>query len=256
MEDVAKSYLATCFFGPTEENMGEFINGLQHAINHVPPYGIFAGDNLFTINRNLGFLYDAPFMAAFEKNILSDGSPDALVESSTIWRAHVLAWAAHSCLKLEGDFVECACYRGTSANILCDYLDFNNTGKHYYLYDLFEHKDTTNYMPSHGAGLYLWVKQRFSGYPTVHVTQGSVPEVLHEVSPEKIAFMHLDINNASAEIGALELLFDRIVPGGMIVLDDYGWLGFHEQKQAEDVFFAERGYRVLELPTGQGLLVK
>jgi hypothetical protein len=28
------------------------------------------------------------------------------------------------------------------------------------------------------------------------------------------------------------------------------------QKQLEDAFFAERGHAVLELPTGQGLVVK
>ena len=42
----------------------------------------------------------------------------------------------------------------------------------------------------------------------------------------------------------------------MIVLDDYGWSLYRAQKQAEDAFFAERGYLVLELPTGQGLVVK
>ncbi len=75
-------------------------------------------------------------------------------------------------------------------------------------------------------------------------------------SPQKIAFMHLDINSAPAEIAALELLFDRIVPGGIIVLDDYGWLAYRAQQQAELNFFAARGIKVLELPTGQGLVVK
>ena len=60
----------------------------------------------------------------------------------------------------------------------------------------------------------------------------------------------------SAEIGALELLFDRLVPGAVVVLDDYGWIAYREQKAAEDPFFLARGYRVMELPTGQGLLIK
>jgi len=68
--------------------------------------------------------------------------------------------------------------------------------------------------------------------------------------------MHLDLNNADAEIGALKLLFERMVPGAVLVLDDYGWLAYRAQKLAEDPWFAQRGYRVLELPTGQGLLIK
>lgn len=47
-----------------------------------------------------------------------------------------------------------------------------------------------------------------------------------------------------------------MTPGGTIVLDDYGWLGYGDQKTVEDEFFAARGYQVLELPTGQGLLIK
>lgn len=51
------------------------------------------------------------------------------------------------------------------------------------------------------------------------------------------------------------LLFDRVAPGAVIVFDDYGWLGCRPQRLAEDAWLAKRGYRVLELPTGQGLVV-
>jgi hypothetical protein len=47
-----------------------------------------------------------------------------------------------------------------------------------------------------------------------------------------------------------------MVPGAVLILDDYGWLGYRAQKLAEDPWFEKRGYRVLELPTGQGLLIK
>lgn len=111
-------------------------------------------------------------------------------------------------------------------------------------------------MPEHGSDLYASVKKRFSDFPNVTVTQGRVPDTLAKVAPEKIAFMHLDINNAEAEVGVLNALFDRMVPGAMIVLDDYGWLYYRDQKLAHDAWFEKRGYEVLELPTGQGLLIK
>jgi hypothetical protein len=40
-----------------------------------------------------------------------------------------------------------------------------------------------------------------------------------------------------------------------VLLDDYGWYAYRAQKRAEDAFFAAQGYKVLELPTGQGLVV-
>jgi hypothetical protein len=231
-----------------------FIQGIQQAVNHATGDGIYAGDNLFTIGRNLGFLENQRFMEACRKHLETN------VEQAIVWRIYVLAWAAESVLsrKIPGDFVECACYKGTSARITCDYVDFASSGRHYYLYDLFEHDEAMVHhaMPEHSSSLYERVKARFAEMPNVTITKGSVPQVLDEVSPSAVAFLHIDMNNAPAEIGALEHLFDRLAPGGILILDDYGWLAYREQKLAEDPWLAARGYHVLELPTGQGLVFK
>ena len=50
----------------------------------------------------------------------------------------------------------------------------------------------------------------------------------------RIAYLHIDLNQAPAEIAALEVLFDRIVPGGIVILDDYEWaMGYRRQKLLE-----------------------
>ena len=105
-------------------------------------------------------------------------------------------------------------------------------------------------------GLYESVLERFASYPEVTVTRGFLPESLEGRAPEKIAWLHIDLNAARPEVETLAALFDRIVPGGSIILDDYGWVALRAQKDAEDRFFADRGYSVLELPTGQGLVIK
>lgn len=229
-----------------------FAEALQQALNQIDIGGVFVGDNLFTFGKNLGFLHDPAFMQAFQAGARTDA------ERASIWRVHTLCWAARRALRVPGDFVECACYRGTSARIVCDYLGFGGIDKRYWLYDLFEHpKDAKHLiMKSHGNSLYEEVRERFADLANVTVTQGRVPGILQEVAPETIAFLHLDLNDAKPELAALEKLFDRVSPGGTIVLDDYGWLEYGQQKEAEDPFFAARGYSVLELPTGQGLVVK
>ncbi len=246
------NHLTSVFFGVKKP---EFIEAIQQAVNNTYPDGIYSGDNLFTIGRNLGFLEDARFSNAWNAHA------ETKVERAIAWRVYVLSWAAKSVLSRDilGDFVECACYKGTSARIICDYVDFASSNRNYYLYDLFEHDQTMashHAMPEHGSTLFERVKSRFADFPNVVVTKGYVPQVLDEVAPEKISFLHLDLNNAEAEIGALERLFDRLSPGGIMVLDDYGWLGYREQKIAEDPWLARRGYEVLELPTGQGLVLK
>lgn len=231
-----------------------FFEGIQKAVGSIEQEtGIYAGDNLFTYHRNLSFLEDEALMLAFNRHATTS------IEQSLLWRVSTLLWGVRNGLRLEGDFVECACYKGTTARILCGAVNFaQRVDHHYYLYDLFDHDPSMPHhaMSEHGDKLYAEVKARFSDTPNVTVTQGKVPEVLAEVAPQKIAFMHLDLNNVDAEMGTLEILFDRLVPGAMLVFDDYGWMAYRKQKLAEAPWLAARGYRVLELPTGQGLVIK
>lgn len=247
---MAKNHLTNVFWGP--QSHVEFAKGLQQAINQVAPIGIYVGDNLFTFARNLGFLDDPEFAAACQKNVTDP------VENAILWRTHVVAWAARQGLRREGDFVECGCYKGTTAKIVCDYLDFAQVKKQYFLYDLFEHDPNIEQhaMPEHGPDLYERTAARFREFPNVTVKKGHIPDVFKEAAPEKISFMHIDLNGATAELAALEHLFERMVPGAILILDDYGWAAYAAQKQAEDPFFAARGYQVLELPTGQGMVLK
>ncbi len=245
------NHLTTAFYGMANPTM--FYQGIQTAINQISPQGVYAGDNLFTFGRNLSFLEDPHFMEAFEKHT------ETVIEKSIIWRSYILAWAATRAMKLPGDFAECGCYRGISARILCDYVNFGDSDKTFYLYDLFEHNDAMNHhsMPAHSSELFDEVCTRFSDIPNVKITQGAVPGSLDQLEPPgDIAFLHIDMNNADAEVGALERLFDKVVTGAVIILDDYGWAAYRAQKDGEDNFFAQRGLQVLELPTGQGLVLK
>jgi hypothetical protein len=245
-----KSHMTAVFHGVV--NHDKFCSGIQTAINQVTSGGIYVGDNLFTFSRNLSFMDDDKFMNSFRAHAETEA------EQAALWRYNVLCWAAERSVRLEGDLVECACYKGTSARIVADYVGLNDIGKKFYLYDLFEHEEGMRHhdMPEHGSGLYEKVKDRFSDFPGAIVTKGEVPAILDEIAPEKVAFLHLDLNDAKAELGALEFFWDRLTPGASIVFDDYGWLGYKRQQVAELSWLVERGYRPLELPTGQGLLIK
>lgn len=64
------------------------------------------------------------------------------------------------------------------------------------------------------------------------------------------------MNNADAELAVLDALFDSVVPEGAIVLDDYGFAEYVSQTRAHAAWFAARNLPILELPTGQGLVIK
>ncbi len=224
----------------------------QLADNMTVSRGFFAGDNLITFNKSLGFLNDQALMQAFQRHATLPP------ERGALWRLATLAWAARTALRVEGDFVECGCYKGVSARIISEVVGFADLPRHYYLYDLFQHDETMPHhsMLEHSETLVDQVRERFADMSNVTITQGRVPDSLAQAKPDKIAFMHLDLNNAEAEVGALEVLFDRISPGGVLILDDFGWTGYHAQQVAEVAWMAERGYHILELPTGQGMVIK
>lgn len=211
--------------------------------------GVFSADSLIAWNRNLGFLEDEGFTRAWDKHA------EVVHERGIIWRTAVLVWAARQAMRREGDFVECGCYTGTTMRILLDAVPIGGRGA--WLYDLFEHDGVTEHkpMPEHGPQLYDRVCKRFADEPNVRVIKGRIPDSFAQGLPDRIAFCHVDLNNAPSEIAALDALESRFVPGAIIVFDDFGQLPFRKQHLAERDWFAERGLSVLEIPTGQGLVI-
>ena len=224
-----------------------------NAASELVEPGVHFADNFFTWGRNNSMLDDEVFVKAWESNAENDS------DKAIVWRRYVLSCAAYHCVQLKGDFVECGAYAGVGVKTVVDYLGAENFPKDFWIYDLFEHDESMLHhsMPKHGSGLEAKVREKFSAYPQVKVFKGNIPEVFDGQSPKDIAYLHIDLNQAPAEIAALEVLFDRIVPGGILILDDYEWAGpYRNQKLAEDPWFEARQYRVIPLPTGQGIVIK
>jgi hypothetical protein len=223
------------------------------AASQIVEPGFHFADNLFTWARNNSMLDDAAFMEAWRSN--AESSADRAI----IWRRYILACAAYHCVQLPGDFVECGAYTGVGVKTVVDYLGATAFPKTFWTYDLFVHEDGMLHhsMPEHGEGLEGRVRAKFADYPQVKVFKGAIPDVFAGQSPSEIAYLHIDLNEAPAEIAALAALFDRVVPGGIVILDDYEWAGpYRSQKLAEDAWFQARAYRVIPLPTGQGIVIK
>jgi len=217
---------------------------------------VFAGDNVMLFQRSLGYRRNKKFVNAFNANAFT------AQEKSLELRLNILTWAAEHALHVEGDFVECGVWKGFCSAVITDYLDFKQITKTYYLYDTFEGIPEEYDTEKHNSpllsepGLYENVIERFRKHPNVRVIKGIVPQSFEQAVPEKVAFLHLDMNSSKSEIEALEGLFEKVSSGGIVVFDDYGWTGYSAQQLAEDEFMRKRGHRILELPTGQGLLIK
>ena len=224
--------------------------------------GYYMNDMLCTFDRCLSFAKDDPFTEAFFRNASND------FERSRMWRLHVLTWAAAYAGSLpEGDFVECGVLNGFSSAVVLDYLK-DDQGYDFHLFDTFEgipdkystesERKTLNeyYGKETMPDLVEFVRDRFSDYPNVFIHQGTLPDSLKKVHIKKVRLLHMDMNVAEAESLTLEALWDRVVPGGIIVLDDYGHAVYDRLHLADKAVVEKHGHKALELPTGQGFIIK
>lgn len=240
------------FLRDTSRFASGFVELLKNCRGGNFPFPIFIGDNLITLNKNLSFLR-TPFFSA----LLNDPKV-SVKEKGFVWRTYVVDFYARQCAKLPGDFVEAGCYQGYTASIIDQRVDFAELNKNYFLFDLFEWNEGDKHtkLTEHKQGLHEFVQNRFSGKSHIKIVKGYVPDSFEGILPDKICFAHIDLNDPSPEVGAFKAIYPRLEKFGVIVFDDYGWWHLSDQKRELDQVAEGFGEEILELPTGQGLLVK
>ncbi|CCG07798.1 methyltransferase [Pararhodospirillum photometricum] len=230
-------YITSSFFGIKDPQ--NFVNGLQQLVFSLNgKKSIYAGDNLIALHRNMGFLEDQAL-----RNAHATHFPGAQA-AGLLWRLHVLTWAVGQARRVPGDLVECSAHEGRLVRVVCDVLGEAPDRR----FHLFEHTNASRPSPA--------LRDRLAGLQTVVLHEGHMTDLLAAPLPEAIAFLHLALTDGEAAMVALTSLFERLVPGGLLVLDTYGWQGYTEQQIREELWLGERGCYVLELPTGQGIVIR
>jgi hypothetical protein len=85
---------------------------------------------------------------------------------------------------------------------------------------------------------------------------GSVYETVSPGLCGKIKFLSIDLNNAEAEEYVIRTFYPDVVPGGIIILDDYYAAGRDRQRLLMDKMASELNFNILATPSGQGIVVK
>lgn len=234
-------------------------------------FATYSHDSLTTYGKSVEWMNEALFKAAYTAGMdsghkigRSAGSKDDIhIE----WRAHICCWAAQHALLLEGDFVECGVNTGIMSLTICNMFDLPKHKRFFYLFDTFEGIPVDQMSESEKEkrinenqklyeSCYELTKLNFEKHKNAILVKGRVPETLSTVDIKKVSYLHLDMNIAFPEIAAANYFWSRLVPGAIIVLDDYGWLNHSEQRKAFDSFAIEKGIGIATLPTGQGLIIK
>lgn len=204
----------------------------------------------------------APFLTdpRFRKAYAAGAATGSWGAADIRWRTHVVLWAANAVRELDGDFVECGVNRGGLSRAVVEQLDWGTMPKTFYLLDTFQGFDP-RYPPQElehwdYEDSYEAVCRTFAPFSNVTIIRGPVPDTLDQVAADRIAFLHIDMNAVVPERAALEFFWPKLVPGGILLLDDYGHRGHEVQQRAHDEFAHQNGFEVLALPTGQGMAIK
>jgi O-methyltransferase len=188
-------------------------------------------------------------------------------------RVYALAQAARYVVehKIPGDVVECGVWRGGSMMVVARvFLQFRAV-RDLYLFDTFEGMTapTENdaqilFGGKRAAELLakakkevstsLWccspideVQQNISrtGYDIdkVHFVKGRVEDTIPAHAPHLISVLRLDTDWYESTRHELAHLFPRLSPGGVLIIDDYGW--WKGARQATDEYLEQHRLRLL-----------
>ncbi|QHN43267.1 hypothetical protein GII36_05470 [Candidatus Mycosynbacter amalyticus] len=132
---------------------------------------------------------------------------------------------------VSGDVVEFGCYVGTTSVYLADTL--RDAGKHLWLYDSFEGlpekriEDASPAGEQFRAGELLATKKELvrnlkqANVPMPRITKGWFSEITPEQVPQQISFAFLDGDYYDSILDPLRLIWTRLAPGAIVVVDDY-----------------------------------
>lgn len=222
---------------------------------------VYFSDGLATLHYS-PFLDDPEFSRLYDQ-MAREWYRDELVDVR--WRMWVLTRCALQTRKLPGSYAEFGTYRGGCAWMILSTADLDST-RRFHLFDTFTGIPTDNLTEGeHEAGFGGRLSDTSVDYvrhllerwdPIPQLWPGDVFDTIPTVETGDLAFVHMDLNASAPTLHVLEHMYGRVVPGGVIVFDDYGGPGYEQQRALVDGFMRERPEEIVALPTGQALLTK
>jgi len=167
--------------------------------------------------------------------------------------------------QIDGDYVECGVYKGGNILGILKYLEHHNLTADVWAYDTFAGMTApedidVDYNGSLAINILdevmcLSPLEEFietissSNYPKekVKIVVGDICQTLLDVGniPDRIALLRLDTDWYASTKIELEVLWEKLVPGGIMIIDDYGhWQGC---KKAVDEFFDGKNQKFYQI---------
>ena len=183
--------------------------------------------------------------------------------SFSMERKYALREFARSVEKLNGAVAECGCYVGVSAWFIASVINSEDL----YLFDSFEGLSIPSENDRSPKNLPQWKRgdlaatesdlyRNLSCFSNIHVLKGWIPERFSEVADRNFKLVHIDVDLYQPTLDSLDFFYPRLVCGGMVVLDDYGFANCPGAFNAANHYMQDKAESIIHLPTGQGVIIK
>jgi O-methyltransferase len=166
---------------------------------------------------------------------------------------------------LSGDTAECGVYKGASSWLIAEANRKNGGGRArvHHVFDSFEGLSDPgdNDLPywSRGAlacGLDEVQSSLAEFGDSVKFYRGWIPSRFSEVQGESFCFVHIDVDLYEPTRDSIAFFYDRLVLGGVLVCDDYGFGTCPGATRACDEHLADKPEKMIALPDGGGFFIK
>jgi len=185
--------------------------------------------------------------------LLADVSTLSLNRPVSLFNLYQLA---RSVSHLPGDVAEVGVYKGGTGRLLAQV--FAPTGKSIFLFDTYEgmpdaiDPGVDDWQPGDfGDTSLAAVRRAVEPWPAVSCVPGLFPDSAAPAKDRRFAMAHIDVDIQQSVQDCLEFFYPRLVPGGVLVVDDYGFRSCVGARLAVDEFFSTRPEHPIYLPTGQ-----
>ncbi len=177
-------------------------------------------------------------------------------------RCWILLQMMRQALHLDGDFAEFGVFRGGTALLAANVLKGGSPHRTLHLFDSFVGMPDTRRGEAFERGHFSDTSEsavRELIAPSAQSTAfhvGYIPDTFTGCAIPRIAFAHVDVDLAQTVRDTVEFVYPRLVPGGVIVFDDYGFPSCSPAREATDAAFDGYREKPIYLPTGQALVLK
>ena len=196
------------------------------------------------------------------ENCYADARPHTVVSRD---RCHILFDLARQALELGGAWIECGVYQGGTAMILATVLRESGLNIPLHLFDTFQGMPETDpKLDIHQKGDFSntdiqSVKDRLRSVNDEQVIEfhpGLIPDTFPALALGRISLAHIDVDIFKSTFDCCEFIYPRLVPGGFLLFDDYGFPRCPGAKKAVDEYFSHTPETPTILSTRQALVTK